>query len=210
MNRVLKMDPSNVQIKSMLAETEKATKRVELIKAGDTSFAAGDFSAAIKHYRQADKYGSDEALKEKITDCEYGIELQRANDLTKGGKYDQAAAAYQKAKRIKPANEAQIEKLLEVMRTQREYSRLLIKGDEAVKEKKWGEAIRWYNQAKEVQDGQEIKDRVSLTFYKKHVIDGKEAMKSENWPVARWNFKQALKYKETTEARDLLKQAIAE
>ena len=210
LNRVLEMDPSSVQTKSMLVETEKTAKQAELIKAGDEAFGAGDLPAALKHYRQADKNGSDEALKEKITDCEYSIELQNANDLTKAGKYNQAAAAYQKAKRIKPANEAQIEAMLVVMRNQRDYNRLLGKGDEAMKKNEWREAIRWYNQAKQVQDGQEINDRVNLTYYKKHVIDGKEAIESKNWPVARWNFKQALKYKETPEARALLKQAIAE
>ena len=207
---VLELDPSNVQGRSMLAETEKAAKRAELIQAGDQGMIARDFSAALKQYRQAAQYGSDEALKEKITDCEYTIELQRANDLVKAGKYDQAAAAYQNARQIKPANEAQIEALLLAMKTQREYFRLLTKGDEAMKKNNWQEAIRWYNRAKQTRESQEINDRIDLTYYKKHVIEGKEALGNENWPVARWNFKRALKYKDTPETRALLKQADAE
>ena len=161
---VLEVDPDNAQGRSMLAKTEKAAKRAELIQAGDQGLIARDFPAALKQYRQAARYGSDEALKEKITDCEYKIELQRANDLIKAGKYDQAAAAYQNARQIKPANEAQIEALLLAMKTQREYYRLLTKGDEAMKKNNWQEAIRWYNHAKQTRQSQEINDRINLTI----------------------------------------------
>jgi len=203
--------PGEKRLETLAKEVQMAVDRSAFIQAGDQAALKFDFAEAMKQYVQAAKLGTDDTLKHKIRDAQYEIEIQRANELTQAGTYDQAEEAYQRARKIKPSSHAQVEALLVLMRTRQQYEQFLRQGDGQRRKKKWRDAVRYYNQAKDLtQDTGEVEERISETYYEWYVTEGKEALREENYPVARWNFKRAQRYKDTPEVRSLLEQASGE
>jgi len=211
LQQVLHKAPGDKRLMALAKEVQMAADRSAFIQAGDQAALKFDFAEAMKQYAQAAKLGSDDTLKRKICDAQYEIEIQRASRLSQAGMYDQAEEAYRRARKIKPSSHAQVEALLVVMRARRQYEQFLRQGDEQRRKKKWRDAIRYYNQAKDrAQDTREVDERISETHYERHLTDGKEALREENYPMALWHFKQAQRYKDTPEVRSLLEQASAE
>lgn len=208
LEKIRSIQPDHLGAKTLRATIVKAKQRHEAVQAGDQAVTKEDFAEALKQYRKAASFGSDKAIQDKITDAEYQLHLRQADAFARAGQYDQAEVAYADAKRVKPSASAHVETRILLMQTRRKYGRFLDRGDDALKRKRWEEALRWYKQAKQqTRDKREIEERISETHYRKFLTGGKQALEEKNYPVARWNFKQALRNKDTPEARKLLKQA---
>jgi serine/threonine protein kinase len=211
LDRVKKIQPDHLGAQTLRAGIETAQKQRDAVQAGDAAVGKKEFSEALKQYRKAETFGASEEIKTKIRDAEYEMHLQQADALVKEEQYDKALVEYNEAKRVKPSSSAHVETKLMLMRTRQKYGQFLAKGDEALKKKRWEEAVRWYKQARQqTQEPREVDRRISETYYRKFLTGGKTALEEKNLPVARWNFKQALRYKDTPEARKLLQQAGGE
>ncbi|MBN1941805.1 MAG: protein kinase [Phycisphaerae bacterium] len=203
-----KIQPDHLGAQTLRAKVQTARLRHNALQAGDQAVAEGKLPEALKQYRQAEKFGADEEIKNKIRDTDYEIHIKRAEALVKEQKYDQAEVVYAEAIQIKPSAKAHVETMRVLMQTQRKYGQSLARGNDALKRNRWQEAIRWFKQARQqTQDPREVDERISETYYRKFLTGGKKALAEENLPVARWSFKQALRYKETPEAQKLLRQA---
>jgi len=94
-----------------------------------------------------------------------------------------------------------------LLQTQREYEGFITKGDDALKQKKWTEAIKMFEEAKNIQDNTTVRSRIDLTNYLKNIALGKRALENEDFPTARWRFNMARKHKDTQEVRNLINKA---
>lgn len=205
------LQPDHLGARTLRVNLERARDRRDAEQAGDRAAERKQWDEALRQYRRAESLEADEAIRNKLRNVEYQKQMEKADALAKEEKYDEAEAAYAEARRIQPAAAAHVEAMVLLMRERREYGRCLAQGDEALRQRRWQEAIRWFLQAKQkTRDPREVDARISETYYQKFLAGGKKALEEENLPVARWNFKQALRYKDTPEARQLLRQAGGE
>ena len=210
LNEVLKIDPDNNQAKELTVILNNANKKSALVAKAKDEAIHGNYTEALNLYQMAAKYGEDEEISTQITECQFNIVMANADKYQKEGKYDAAEEAYNQAKAIKPANAAQVQTRLMLLKTQRQYEGFLTKGDSALKEEKWTEAIKMFEEAKNIQDNATVRSRIDLTNYLKNIALGKKALANENLPTARWRFNLARKYKDTQEVRDLIIKAGGE
>jgi len=207
---VLQIDPDNNEAKKLTTTLDDADKKAGLLAKAKTEVLQGNYSEALNFYQMAAKYGEDENIQMQIIECQFKIVMANAEKLQKEGKYDAAEEAYNQAKTIKPANSAQVQTSIMLLKTQREYDGYLTRGDEAMKQKKWNEAVKMFEQAKNIQDDQIVRKRIDLTNYLKNIALGKRALENEDFPTARWRFNLARKNKDTQEVRDLIVKAGGE
>ena len=204
LEEVLKIDPNNNQAKTLTFTLDNADKKTALVTKARTEAIQGNHTEALNLYQTALRYGEDENIASQIIECQFNIVMANADKLQKQGQYDAAKEAYNQAKVIKPASSAQVQIRLMRLKTQREYEGLITKGDAALEQKKWTEAIKMFEEAKKIEDNTIVQGRIDLTNYMKNMAIGKRALENEDFSAARWRFKMARKHKDTQEVRNLI------
>lgn len=207
LEEVLKIDPNNNQAKELVVTLDNADRKAALIANGRTEAIQGNYAKALNFYQMAAKFGEDENITAQIIECQFNIVMANADKLQKQGKYDDAEEAYNQAATIKPADTAQVETRLILLKTQREYEDFVARGEAAIEEKKWTKAIEMFEEAKNIQDNTAIRSKIDLTNYQKNIALGKKALENHDFPTARWRFNMARKCKDTQEVRDLINKA---
>ncbi len=206
-NDVLKMNPDSNEAKKLSVALDNAEKRAELVAKAKIQADQGNYNEALNLYQMGAKYGEDDEIQTQIVECKFNIVMANALELQNKGEYDKAEEAYIQAKTIKPASAARVETSLMMLKTQREYDAYIAKGNKAIKEQKWSDAIKMFEQAKKLQDDKNVQGRIELAKYLQHIDLGKKALDRNDLPAARWRFRMARKNKDTQEARDLIKKA---
>ena len=123
-----------------------ATQEAE--RAGDAAFASREFAAAAKHYEAALVGEDNEGLRQKIRTSKAQMHLARAESLVNAARYDDARVAYADARAADPGVDIQPE--LALLDARNEYDRLKALGDEARQASHFGDADRYYRQARQV------------------------------------------------------------
>ncbi len=208
LQRVLKVSPNNQDAIEMLKNIDNAAKKEKLVQAANVDFAARKFADALGKYEQAAALGSDERLQIRIVDCRFKMTMAQAESLGKAGKFDEAADAYRKARLIKPANSAQVDAMVLLLESRRQYSQYISRGNDALKKKKWTEALKAYEEARKIQDTEEVNERIQLTKYAKNMTLGERAMVDGDMKLASFFFRLARKEKDTPEVREKLNKAL--
>jgi tetratricopeptide (TPR) repeat protein len=155
------------EIEGILAERLAADQAYDkAIAAADASLQAQNYNEALVEYQNALKIKPQEAYPQqkineinallariKETEDAYNTAIANADRFFAAKNYQEASAAYQQAKEIKPSEDYPDEKIKEIMRIQEElkknndYQFALSQGDKALDEKKYQDAIGFYQQA---------------------------------------------------------------
>ena len=195
------------EARNELAELHRNSRHQELIAAGDVAFAAGDMDEAASQYTAAAKIRMNEGLATKITECRYRIQLAEADALRDAKQYIRAAAAYERARQIKPAAAADIDARQAAMRQVQQYEKFLAAGDELLARRRWSKAIDMFRKAKAIRDTEQVNQRIALTKYNENVALGKAAMNKSDYSGALGYFKLARGFKDTDEVKALIAEA---
>ncbi|MGC9453608.1 MAG: protein kinase domain-containing protein [Phycisphaerae bacterium] len=194
-------------VRQEMDELRREMQRQELVSAGDRAAEAGDLSGALEQYNQAAELGTTPELQEKINRTEYRIKLAEADRLRDAKRYDEAAAAYEQARQIRPEAAAQIDDRIETMERQRRYEQLLAEGDEYLEQQRWSEAIDSYEQAEEVMSTEEVQQKQDQANYLKHKARGDDAMQRGNYREALGYYRIAQNVMNTQEIQALIEEA---
>ncbi|MCD6304207.1 MAG: hypothetical protein J7M21_04515, partial [Planctomycetes bacterium] len=192
-----------------LALLDRASQRADLISAGDADFTGLKWADALAKYQQAAKLKMDDALQNRIVECQFRIALGEADQLRKAGKYDEAAAAYQKARALKPASAPLIDARLEAMAADRKYEQLMSQGMDALKRQQWAKARGFFEAAQQVRSTAEVGSAIAETRYQENKARGQEAFEQNDYNGALGYFKLARGFKDTPEIRALISQVEA-
>jgi len=193
--------------RAALAELDRTIKRRLLLQAGDEAQAGGKFSDALSRYTEAEKLASDDALRGKIIECRYRIQLGRGDRLREEKKYDEAVAAYENARQVKPAAAPEIDARIAAAKRTRMYEGLIAAGDEALKQRAWDKAMDLFRKARDVSATTEADQRIKQTRYSQNVELGKEAMRNNDFTSAVGYFRIAQNNMDTEEVRKLIARA---
>lgn len=200
----LKIRPDHSAIKQAIEQIETGSRRRLLVAEGEEAFAANQWEKARQRFQAANAIEADEALQAKIRECEYQLHLAEAERLQEAGEYDAAAAAYEKARSVKPAAGAMIDTRLSAMAQQQQYEKWMAAGKAAVATKKWKEAQDAYERAKEIRNTPEANRGIAMAKYGSYLQRGKRAMQQEDYDGALGYFELARGHMETEEVKQLI------
>jgi tetratricopeptide (TPR) repeat protein len=196
-------------VRRELEQLRAEMRQQEGISAGDAAAAAGDLQTALREYRKAAELGSTPELAEKINRTRYRIQLAEADRLRDAGRYDEAAAAYEQARQLRPQAGPEVDARLAALAQRRQYERLLAEGDERLEQRQWTRALDFYQQAEQVMSTEEVAQRQLQTKYLQNKAQGDEAMRRGNFREAIGYYKFAQGFRDTQEIRDLIAEAEA-
>lgn len=196
-------------VRREIQQLRQDIRRQEFVSAGDQAADAGNLSEALEHYATAAELGTTAELEEKINRTEYRIKLAEADRLRDAKRYDEAAAAYEQARQIRPQAAAQIDERQDTMERQRRYEDFLARGDEQLRQQQWNQALSFYEQAEQVISSDEVQQRKDRANYLKNKARGDDAMARENYREALGYYRIAQGFQNTQEIQDLIEQARA-
>jgi tetratricopeptide (TPR) repeat protein len=210
LEKVLALDPENIEAKNLRSTLQKASDRARWIREGDAAFNDGDFEGAIELYQKATRLGGGTDLRDKIKECNFNLLLAQADDARNELRYAEAEAFYEKAKDLKPDAAPLVDNRLEDMRVDQKFRVLMSEGNDFLQREKWEEAVGKYKEAQSVltpgkMNEQAEADRaIAFATYKKHIQAGEEARSIGDKATARWHYRLAQREMDTEEVRRLL------
>jgi tetratricopeptide (TPR) repeat protein/tRNA A-37 threonylcarbamoyl transferase component Bud32 len=191
----------------ILRDTLGKLKDNKALVAGATAdFVSGRYEDALAKFQKAYEFNQDDDVKTKIVECRYQIEKVKADKLTEGGKYDEAKAAYDKLRAIKPSADAQINALIKTATETQKYKGYIEEGDKDLARQEYDKAIAAYKRAKQEKDIEEVKAKLDNASYQKLIYLGKGAVDGGDYSAAKAYFNQAKKVMDTPEVNALIKQ----
>ncbi len=202
----VKLNPSDKEAVDELTNLNETIKWRQTVLAAETAFAAGKFAEALAKYQEAAGIRPDAEVDAKITECRFRVELVRGDALRDAKKYDQALAAYEAARKIKPGEAASIEVIVAETRQRQRYDGEITKGDEALAKGMWSKALKYFRKAKEIRPGGEADQRINAARYAEYLAKGKAAMAAGDLRAARAHFKIAKGHRDTKEVDDLIEE----
>ncbi len=185
---------------------QKRTYR-SLLGQGNRLFRQKKYEAALEKYEAARKLSADAELRGKITDCKYHIELNKAEAHRVKAEWNEAEAAYNKARRIKPSASAEVDARLELLRQDRTYAEQLAAAERALKAKDLKKALILARGAKNVRETPEVEQIIKQIRYEQQVVLGDEAMNRGDYNGASAYFRQAKRFLATPEIDKLIEKA---
>ena len=204
--QAIKRDPENPILRSELERVERMGNWVEIVRHGDSDLALGNHAAALEKYEQADKLRSDPELTAKIIDCRFTLELATADTLRDDKKYDEAIAAYEEARALKPNQGATIDARQVDIVQRKNYDKELTRGDDAIARQRWREALKAYKKAKALRATEEVSERIIGARYAENLAKGKSAMEVKEYRSALAYLNLARGYIETEEVKALIEE----
>ncbi len=227
------LDKAKEAEKNASAANDK--KYNDLVKAADNAVASKDYAGAIAKYEEAKKIKDDGSLTPKIDnakklqadaaanakiDQEYQAKMNEAKTAFNQKDYAFAKTKYQEAQAIKP-NEAEpknkiaeIEKLIQDQIAQEQkYNEAIAKGDKAMLDENFDEAISQFNEAlsvkpadpdatkrladakaaKQKKEADAAADQKKKDDFDKLVQEGDSSFGSEDYTSAKSKYEEALK-----------------
>ncbi len=227
------LDKAKADEKNAAAAQEQKYK--DLVKAGDNAVSSNDYAGAIAKYEEAKKIKDDGSLNPKIdnakklqadaaanakVDQEYQAKMNEAKKAFDQKDYAFAKTKYQEALGIKP-NESEpqnkikeIDKLIQDQIAQEQkYNEAIAKGDKAMLDENFDEAISQFNTAlsvkpadpdatKRLADAQKAKkakeddaaaEQQKKADFDKLVQEGDNSFGSEDYTGAKTKYEDALK-----------------
>ncbi len=203
-----------------------------LVKEGDKAFTSSDYQKAIDKYEAALKLKQDEDVETKIADAEIKLEelaeqqkldedfnkaIQKGDQLLASNKFDDAIAAYNEAKGLKPADSLPDTKIAEANKKKAEaegaeltkqYNEKMNEALKAFTDKDYTYAKTLYQEASNIKPKErDPKDKIAEIDaiikkqiedeqkYNQFLADGEKAMLNESYDQAITNFEEALKIK---------------
>jgi tetratricopeptide (TPR) repeat protein len=203
----IKYNPGNSDAKAELAVLARDQQRADIISRGDGYFAAGKWAEALAEYENAAKTAIEDTLKAKIVECRYQIKFAEAEKLRAANRFDEADKAYGQAETIKPAAAALIKNIRELMAANREYSKQMADGREALKKGQWRKAIAFFEEAAKSRDTAEVKEAIADARYGENLAKGIEAWDTRDPRGALGYFKLAQGFKNTPEVQEWIRKA---
>jgi tetratricopeptide (TPR) repeat protein len=205
--RLLQMRPGDKAVQSELDALNTAARRVDLIRDGDASLAAGDLPKALTSFVEANKIQTDNETSEKIRGIRFRMQMAEAGRLRDEKKYREAIAAYEKARADYPTGAAEVDAQLATIARSQQYEGLLAEGDKLFDGRQWGKSREAYQKAQKVSSTDEVKQRIAMTFYGEYVELGRSAYDEKNYSSALGYFRIAQKSVDTPEIKALIAQA---
>jgi tetratricopeptide (TPR) repeat protein/tRNA A-37 threonylcarbamoyl transferase component Bud32 len=201
LQRVLVLVPDHAEAQAMLDRIQREKKRQELIAQGERAYLDKEYGKALELYRQAGRLGMNDELARRISESEYQLLVETAQTRAQAGQYDQARAAYQRARMILPANAPQIDAMLKQLTSQQQFGSFLAQGNQALQAGKYDQALQWYDKAKDIRETPEVLKAIQLANYKSYLDQGDRARNNDDIKTARWYYNMARKQRDTAEIR---------
>ena len=199
------MDSSAV--KDALKKIDRQRKYRSLLADGNKLFQQGKYAEALEKYQSARRVLFTSEVRDKIVNCRYIIELAKAEEYKRKSEWDKAAAAYNRARQIKPSASAEIVARLEALERERTYAEHMAKAEDARKRGAWSEALLHARQAKQARPTREVEQLILRIRYDQQVALGKDALESGDYNGAVAYFKQAKRFLNTPEINKLIEKA---
>ena len=215
---------------------EQEEKFNQLVADADKDVKSGNYDQAIQKYEEALKIKEDESVETKIADAEnklaeleeqkklddqFNAAIKKGDGFLASNKFDQAIAAYNEAKGIKPDDKVPDQKIAEANKkkadadaaaVQKQYDDKMKEADAAFAAKDYGNAKSLYQEASNVKPDEQapkkkideineiIKNQMEQEQkYNQFLADGNQAMLNKNYESAITSFEEALKIKPNEE-----------
>ena len=192
--QALRFDPDNKAAGDARDEVQRRIDKRNLVAEGDKAFSARDYAKALEHFQGAAKLEPDPGLQDKIAECRFRILRAEADGLREQKKYDEAATVYERARTVKPSEGGTIDAIVSAMRTVQRYEQWIARGNEALSNKRWEEALQSFTKAKGVEgigDTAEASQGIRLAKYNDYLSRGKRAMDQQDYAGAKGYFQLA-------------------
>jgi hypothetical protein len=189
----LKEAPDYPPAVKFMVRLDAVANRDRLINEGGALFAASDWAGALKKFLEAADFGDDESLAAKIVDARFQMQLGEADQLRDAKKWDDAVAAYKKARDIKPADAATVDAREDALNKAKAYYDAFAKGEKAMADKKYSTARGHYIDARKALSAPppEVAQRIALATYMENIEQGKAASARRDYDAALAYFKIA-------------------
>lgn len=201
LQRVLALVPDHAEAQAMLDAIQREKQRDTLIRQARRAYLDKDYDKALELYRQAGQLGMDDGLTRRIKESEFYQLIEAAQAHAEAGRYDQARAAYQRARIVMPANGPQVDSLLKQLAARQQYESFLAQGNQSLQAGKYDDALDWYKKAQAVRETPVVLKAVQLANYKSYLEQGDRARDNGEVKLARWYYKLARKQRDTAEVR---------
>jgi len=207
LQKALGYDPENKRAKSLVTELDRTQERGTLVTAAEAAFRDRKWSEALAMFGKAAALGADDNVKAKIRDCQFQIELAKADAFGEAKEWDKAKAAYERARAIKPEEDPLIKARLSTLVNRQNYEEMIEQGTKALTDGAWDKARDFFRKAKAIIPDEEADDLIRQTTYKEYVAKGKDAMARGDARGALGYFNIAKDRMDTEEVRGLIEQA---
>ena len=191
-----------------LANARAMLKWQEIVTSGNVDFDVGNTAEALEKYQRAAQIRPDRQVDERILECRFSLGLSKAEAMVAAEKFTEALAAYESLRQIRPERSDQIDAWQNSVRVLQQYAAHISAGDQAVIERRWGDAIRNYRKAKAIKSSKEVEDRIINARYTENLTKGTEAMSVGDMDSARGYFGIAKTYMDTEEINKLLERVL--
>jgi len=184
--QALKEVPGYPPAVAIIEKLDAGEKRQALIAEGKAHMSQGKYDLALEKLSKAADMGSDEDLAANILECRFQLALAAADKLRDEKKYDEAIAAYEIARALKPSEGPHIDALQAAVKKLKAYQENFAKGEEAMKAKQYAAARGFYMAAR----GQltpppdEVVQRIALSLYLEYVEQGRAALARKDYDAA--------------------------
>jgi len=194
-------------VKAALAKVNQTKTYRGLLAEGDKLFNQKKYPEALEKYQSAKRISFTSEVRDKIRDCRYAIEIAKAEEYRRKEQWDQAAAAYNRARQIKPSAAAEVIARLEMLQRDRSYAEHMVKAEQARKKGDWDEALLQARQAKRAHSTPEVDKLIARIRYDQQIALGKDALDNGDYNGAVAYFKQAKRFLNTPEINKLIEKA---
>lgn len=194
-------------VKAALAKVNQTKTYRGLLAEGNKLFNQKKYPEALEKYQSAKRISFTSEVRDKIRDCRYAIEIAKAEEYRRKEQWDQAAAAYNRARQIKPSAAAEVIARLEMLQRDRSYAEHIVKAEQARKKGDWDEALLQARQAKRAHSTPEVDKLIARIRYDQQIALGKDALDNGDYNGAVAYFKQAKRFLNTPEINKLIEKA---
>lgn len=230
---IIKIDEIDAIIQKQKEENLKYQQEnaayINLIKAADNFFKLGDYEKAkAKYYEASDisteQYPLDQIkeinrlVREKEDEAKYKQFIEAADIMVKQKSYRSARDNYIEASKIKPKEQYPIQKIKEIddlskaeeatAAKKAQYEKLVLEGEQFVKEEKWEEAKGKFEEALKIESASTyVKGQLDIVNKKladikaekekaekiaKLILEGEKAMADKTYDLALTKFKEVV------------------
>jgi len=195
----LNRNPNDSVAQAALKDAEGQVRWGQLLQQADGHRAGGRWQQALTAYEQAKQIRFTSAIGEHIRECKYQIGMAEGDKLFAQGKLEEAVAAYEGLRAVKPSAGPIINDRLEKVDRRQRYNKLYTAAVEAQRKRAWLDARRLAGEAAKIYPNDaELSGRaeevVRQASYSEWMAKGKSQMAAQQYKVALAYFNNAKRY----------------
>ncbi|MCY2930717.1 MAG: protein kinase [Planctomycetota bacterium] len=189
--------------KPLLENLKNEGVRRDLMARGTAAFDAKDWAKALEAFEAAAKIMADTPVKDKIKECQYQLQMEKARALFTEEKYEEALAEVEKAGAANPAHQAEAQAFQAEITAVKNFKLLMQRAADALKGQSFGQAKEALERAKKLMPSRagEVDVMLKKVEYRQLVSQGDDAMATESFTSARFMYERAQKIEDTEEVR---------